>query len=360
MSNTFENVVIIVSNLAFLLPAFQCLFTKRFLESFIWFGVFFTSTLYHACKFSPFDFPDPAGICFVLTYNQYALLDLFFAINTVPPLFLSFTSFDVTVYDVADLDVARAGDEDATEEDFFRRDEPRCFKWRGCDCFCYDYELPFFKSTCAPTCSCAWYWKGKRSVLASDKKAMRRFVFENFFGRLDDYRYGEVPYSPYPVERLGSVGISINPKPVVVSAKKTKRSSAVGDGSSIDLPVLKTNMVGMETLYIAFYAYIVGAALLVDGSPGGYWYSIFVVSCLVTVILWNAHFFFRYDGMLPNFDCLYLVLGLVTGALAISMMIAQNSLPSSAYWATHSIWHVAAGFARWFLLKSKYRFCCFY
>ena len=376
MSNTFQSTIVIVSNLAFLFPAYECLFTKRFLESFIWFSVFVTSMLYHICKFGPFNFPDPAGICFVLSYSQYEQLDLFFAINTIPPLYLSFTLFDVVIYDLKSAirgvdDPKRPRDEE--EEEYEEEEEEKEKKrWRSC-CCCTKKGECSFRIGFLP-------WSSL--LVGSDSKRMRErdtqmtfdkadFASENWFGGLDRFRI-ETSLSSPPRASEGTVGISINPRPseyespwMLQQRRRSLRRSGDGSPSETeddlslrkeDFVTKKSNMVGLETLYIATFGYIVGSALLINNDPDALWYTLLNLSCLAVVILWNMHFFYRHDELLVGFRLIYLVLGLVVGALAVAMMGAQTDLPASAYWATHSVWHVAAGFARWFLLKAKYRF----
>lgn len=94
-----ENCVILFSNLVFLLPAYYCFYElKKYIYAFVYTSVFFTSSLYHLCKFGAEDTSDPNGICLFIDFHAYFFLDHLFATLTIPCLAITLTNIDATIY----------------------------------------------------------------------------------------------------------------------------------------------------------------------------------------------------------------------------------------------------------------------
>lgn len=304
----FENACLVLSNVIFWLPAIECLIMRKHLFAFVFFAIFFTSSLYHACKYKDHDYEDPHGLCLILNFCQYFFLDHLFATLTVPCMFLSLTSLDVVVFDLGSWNEGKN-------------------------------KTP--SSHRGPLQS---------KLEAFDKDNLKSFVFENASGGI----------TPWQMRLLEDSQIKITTKKQSFGTKfLSNESSEYSIWRKLKENTVKANMSGVENLYICVYAYVIGVALLIVGKPNAAFYACLIVSCAVNTGIWMIYFYFEH-GMVTGFKRNYLIPGLILGTFAVVLMAVQDYIPGDAYWVTHSLWHITGSLAQWLLLKSKYRYCCFY
>lgn len=81
----FGNLILIISNLAFLLPMKSCLSSKKYLCAAVYGGIAIVSSLYHLCKWGPDDGFGYGGFCINgLSFQEYYAFDFFFSQMTIP------------------------------------------------------------------------------------------------------------------------------------------------------------------------------------------------------------------------------------------------------------------------------------
>lgn len=80
------NVILVISNIAYIIPAIACVRYKRYLSAIVWLATGIHSTVYHACKWGPYDEKGFGGYCISpnLTIEQYYLLDFFTTQMIIP------------------------------------------------------------------------------------------------------------------------------------------------------------------------------------------------------------------------------------------------------------------------------------
>lgn len=311
-----QNIVIILSNLAFILPAIECLRLKKHVQAFVYFSILITSSLYHTCKFGSEDVASPGGLCVVFEFSVYFILDHVFAMLTIPCLLLSFTPLDVIIFD-------------------FRSKKKRNEKF-----------------------------------ISTSKKELRSFLFENYFSS-NLFDNVSIPPPPLPPHN----DIDNNDNVITTSIKRTtlgrglltayKPSFEITKQNILSIyskssrkAIIKSNMVGLENIYICAYAYLIAISLVLS-LPDFIFTLALCSSSLMLALFIGSYFYFKH-GIVSGFKSFDFPFGLCLSVAAATLMLIQNHLPGSTYWITHSIWHVCAAIGQWLLLRSKYRFSCYY
>lgn len=291
---------------------------KKYTLAFIYFSVCITSSLYHACKFGSVgdgdDFRSNDGMCLFLTFSQYYIMDHFFAILTVPALFVTLTGFDITLFDFSTLS-----------------------------------RIPL-------------------TVNKLDKLSMQHFALDNLF----DPSYFTISSSIttreyYPDDKHDIIYFNKIPNNIDTGTYNNNSNNNDINNQKVlwwyyvlQNHRIKTNASGLENCYIFLYAYVIGFALLLSGDPSYVFYGILLASCILNVLIWNIYYYIEHN-MIVVFRLLYFVPGLLLAALAITLMLLQTHVfPSTSYWVVHSLWHISGGLGQYFLLKSKYRYCSLY
>lgn len=389
-----KNALVIASNVAFLLPAFYCcVYLKKYLSAFVYFSVFFTSTLYHCCKFGAEDFAAPGGFCFLVDFDGYFALDHLFAVLTVPTVLLSFTPLDVTVFDFRTTERKENREKNAK---LFRDGNPvgetisktiaGSFRWRSR--FKPEDELD------SPS-SFPFQEKEKKRPRAEtrvlrlkepDIAQSRSFEFveassedcvpatripgENSFFSVGTHPAMHEDPCADSESFMKTLGYEIKPSSEVFSFGATKtyvkvRSIAKTRYTGTNLypslaegekKVLKRPSKELEGVYICSYAYLLGVCLLIS-FPGTALIASVCISSLALSLFWGAIFYFEH-GLTVGFDKGSFLLGTCFVLIAGILMVIQDGAPSDAYWAVHSLWHVLGAVGPWLLLKSKYRYAC--
>lgn len=311
--NVFKNLLIVVSNLPFILPGLTCLRLGKHVQAFVFFSVLVTSSLYHACKFGSEDEASPWGICVIFDYDVYFVMDHAFAMLTIPCLLLSLSPLDVTIFD------------------FRLRDE----------------KTSSSSSSLSSTFS------------SRTKDELKDFLFENGFSSFSYYAVN----APITKENEASSDVVMRPPRLLTAYRPTfeitrdnvlssyKRNSKNG-------AVLKSTMDGLENVYVLIYAYVIVAALIAS-YPNFAFSAALCASSLCVALAWGGYFYFKHR-VVAGFKKYEFSLGLVLVIAASSLMLAQDNMPKSTYWITHSVWHVCAALGQWLLLEAKYRFACYY
>jgi hypothetical protein len=318
---------------------------KKHVQAFVYFSILVTSSLYHACKFGAEDIAAANGWCVVVDFDIYFVLDHVFATLTVPCLLLSFAPLDVIVFDFRNIvkKSSRSNDDDNNNN--------------GDDNNNGD--------------------KRERKRETDSKEELQRFLFENYFSAnaLDlydinkKYRYLDRTTREEKEEKEEEEGIGND------SLKKRKNSEVlitaykpvfeISRKNILDFyrkssrkTVIKNNMVGLENIYICSYAYVITISLLIS-FPNFAFTAALCLSSLAVALFWGLYFYFKH-GIVTGFKSFDFFFGLALSALAAILMLAQDHLPESTYWLTHSIWHVCGALGQWLLLRAKYRFSCYY
>lgn len=80
------NIILVISNIAYVIPAIACMRYKRYLSALVWLATGIHSTIYHACKWGPYDKKGFGGYCISenMTIEQYYLLDFFTTQMIIP------------------------------------------------------------------------------------------------------------------------------------------------------------------------------------------------------------------------------------------------------------------------------------
>lgn len=334
----FKNVLIILSNLVFIIPGIRCLELKKHVQAFVYFSILVTSSLYHACKFGAGDAAASDGLCLVVDFDVYFVLDHVFATLTIPCLLLSFTPLDVIVFDFRNV-ITKNTDANPRPGD-----------------------------------------KKERKRETNSKEELGMFLFENYFSSntLDFYdvnkKYGH-PDSQDHVEKGITTDANRDDDDDEIFIKNRKNSPLLITGykpvfeitkknildfyrKSSRKTIIKSNMIGLENIYICIYAYLITVSLLIS-YPNFAFTSALCLSSLLTASFWGLHFYIKH-GIVTGFKSFDFFFGLALSVLAAILMLVQDHLPSSTYWLTHSIWHVFAALGQWLLLRAKYRFSCYY
>ena len=346
VGHVLKNLLIILSNAAFVLPGIRCLELKKHVQAFVYFSILVTSSLYHACKFGAEDEAEPGGFCLVLEFDVYFVLDHVFATLTIPCMLLSFTPLDVVVFDFRNI-VKRTDDGGGV-------------------------------AVTAPNGATT---SSIRKRETASKEELQRFLFENYFSANtlgfysidknhrqsnveNDYEGGDddddivVSYEP----SLRKRNDDDTSKKLITSYRPvfgiTKKNILDFYQKSSHNAVLKNNMVGLENLYVCTYAYLITVSLLIS-FPNFAFIAAVCLSSLFVAVFWGVYFYVRHR-IVTGFKSFDFGFGLALSIVAASLMLMQGFLPNSTYWITHSIWHVCAALGQWLLLRAKYRFSCYY
>lgn len=82
---SFGNWLLVISNLAFALPAYQCLRAKKYVACFFFVCTGVVSGVYHACKWGPRDETGYGGVCVSnVTFEMAYAMDFFCSHMTIP------------------------------------------------------------------------------------------------------------------------------------------------------------------------------------------------------------------------------------------------------------------------------------
>lgn len=358
--NAFKNTLIILSNLAFLVPGIRCLELKKHVQAFVYFSILVTSSLYHTCKFGADDFASPGGLCVIVGFDVYFVLDHVFATLTIPCLLLSFTPLDVVVFDFRKTTVVVS-----------------------------DENYPSSSSSSSSS----------RKKEAKSKEELRRFLFENYFSANTDNFYNvDDDYDHHRLINKQSIDNHAfltndddqnqhlgreksiyrqaaetdpilfnqtpppNPRNLITAYKPvfeiTKKNILDFYRKSSYTTIIKNNMVGLENIYICSYAYLITVSLLIS-YPNFAFTVALCISSLLVAVFWGVYFYVKHQ-IVVGFKTYEFFFGLILSLFAALLMLLQDHLPGSTYWITHSIWHVCAALGQWLLLRSKYRFSCYY
>lgn len=278
-------------------------------------SIFFTSSLYHICKFGSEDTANPNGICFILPFETYFVLDHLFATLTIPCLLLSFAPLDVVIYYIKDFMPPFDGSNNNNKS------ETNGKKFVPCDSY---------------------------DVLENENEY--QYYYNTIF-----LPQNELHMSKYKEEALKFINEHLfsNDK----SFQNNSNDSLLID-SSQQRYTLKPNMQGLETLYICIYGYLVAISLIIS-YPNMFFIGSFIVSSFLISLFWGIYYYVKYK-ILMIFEPYKFTFGLLLSALACFLMVIQDQLPSSSYWITHSIWHVCGATGQFLLLMSKHRYLCYY
>jgi hypothetical protein len=284
-NSDLKTTFIVLSNLAFLAPAILCLVLKKHVQAFVFMSIFFTSSLYHACK-SDYETASSSisgRFCFLVGYEEYFVLDHLFATLSIPCIFLSFTPLDVVLFSKIEIN--------NNEDDDGKKRIPSTF-------------------------------------YARDKKEIKNYILDIYF-----------------TPTIGSSS-SLNG---LEDAENVRRVMYLEKNY-----VLKPNAVGLETLYVCVYAYLIGICLLIS-YPNTTFSASVTVSGLIVACSLGAYYYLKF-GMIVYFDTVGFCFGLLLSVIAVILILIQDHISNETYWLTHSVWHVCAALGQFFLLKSKYRY----
>lgn len=316
IETVLQNIVIILSNVAFLMPAVKCLELKKHVQAFVYFSVFTTSSLYHTCKFGANDFASPEGICFILDFDSYFRLDHIFAMLTIPCLLLSFAPLDMVIFDFTQYIECDGGG--GGEKNNQRGEEKEGVS--------------------------------KRYQLAKNKKEMKQFLFDAYFSV--DTSLSTLILNDITVNINASVNTNggdelINKQNILSFYKRFAGKF-----------IVKKNMVGLENIYVCMYAYLIAVSLLIS-YPNMFFTAALCLSSLFISCFWGLYYYINH-GVTTVFRGYSFWFGLALAIVACILMLIQDHLPDSTYWVTHSIWHICGAIGHYLLLTSKYRYSYYY
>lgn len=333
------NIIIILSNITFLLPCISCLYKTKYFQAYVYASVFFVSSLYHTCKFGFENRAGDDGLCLFLTFDDYFKLDHFFAIMTIPIMAMYLTCFDVIIVTCGN-ETPNKGGKFVVYNVNSRLDSNQLATYGTLELkekvFKFDDHRCFMKHL-------------NRSMREIDARLDYTDAYKSNDVVVDVNSQKSDEFPRYRKEGLRNEDMCF---------KRAIVGSSEGNSEVTSFLKIKCDYSDEERLLLCIFATVLAVSLKISG-PSTVLIVCVILSTLFITIIMNAYFYVKYN-IHPNFEGRFVYVSFLYCLIAVALMGTQDYFPGTTYWIIHSIWHVTASLGQWYLLEAKKRFYLMY